>query len=75
MPMELLLEEAKDMSDEALMEVLHYMRFLKLETRREQEGSLSQNQPRVLRKAGVYSGLGWMAEVFDAPLEDFREYM
>lgn len=32
-------------------------------------------QPRGRRRAGSAKGLIWMADDFDAPLEDFREYM
>ena len=28
-----------------------------------------------IRSAGKYRGQGWMADDFDAPLDDFREYM
>jgi hypothetical protein len=32
-------------------------------------------QPKRVRKAGTLKGQIWMSDDFDAPLEDFKEYM
>lgn len=73
MAYELLLEEAQGMSESALMEVVRFMRFLKKETAACSE-SQKESQP-VIRKAGLYRGRVDMSDDFDAPLEDFKEYM
>ena len=36
---------------------------------------ISARRPRGKRVAGAAKGEIWMADDFDAPLEDFREYM
>ncbi|MGB3650588.1 MAG: DUF2281 domain-containing protein [Rivularia sp. (in: cyanobacteria)] len=33
------------------------------------------NQPKKRRRSGSAKGLIWMSDDFDAPLEEFREYM
>ena len=71
MALEMLIREAKGMSDDALIQVVHFMRFLKLESIRSRDESSDVR----LRKAGKRKGQIVMAEDFDAPLEDFKEYM
>ncbi len=71
MAYELLLQEAQGMSESALMEVVRFMKFIKSET-----GNAPAEQPdRAVRRAGTYRGEIRMAEDFDAPLKEFREYM
>ena len=72
MALELLVEEAKGMSEESLMEVLRFMRFIKIENRHEH--SLSTDGP-VVREAGKYRGQIVMSDDFNEPLEEFREYI
>ena len=74
MALELLMAEAQGMSEEALMEVLRFMRFIKVESRRE-VASVSETEKPVLRKAGKYRGQIVIADDFDEPLEEFKEYM
>lgn len=65
MPIDLLLEEAKGMKDEDIMQVVRFIRFLKYSDKKKH------------RSAGYFkdSGKGWMADDFDEPLSDFQEYM
>lgn len=71
MPIDLLMKEAEGMSDDAIMEVIRFMRFIKIENNVRNSSSLK----RRTGLAGKYRGQGWMADDFDAPLDDFREYM
>ena len=77
MPIDALIQEAKGMTDDTLMEVIHYMQYLKIAPLRRNSYMVtptSQNR-NVYRKPGLYKGQIKMAEGFDEPLEDFKEYM
>ena len=78
MAIDLLLQETKGLSEEALMEIVRFVRFMKTESkdsfRAADAETNTENRP-IRRKSGKYRGQGWMAEDFDAPLEEFREYM
>lgn len=52
------------------LEVLHYVQYLKS---KEMDQNV-QFKPKQ-RKAGTLKGKIWMAPDFDAPLQDFKEYM
>ena len=81
MSLELLLQqETKGLTDEALREVIRYIRFMKIEAgnsvmyvKNESGSGVSEKIKR--RCAGKYRGQGWMSDDFDAPLDDFKEYM
>ena len=75
MSLELLISEAKGMSDVALMEGVHYMRYLKITAGKNLNIDNSNNKKNKYRMAGKYKGKGWMADDFDAPIDDFKEYM
>ena len=75
MELEMLMDEAKDMSEDTLMQVVQYMRFLKWEKLQPQAPSLSQEKKAVRRRPGLYQGLIQIADDFDAPLADMKEYM
>ena len=77
MGIELVLREARGMSDDALREVVHFMRYLKIESIRKYPADIppSDGSKPVLRKAGLRQGQIWISDDFDAPLDDFREYM
>ena len=78
MPIDLLLKEAKGMTDDSLMEVIHYMRYLKIRstgTRASGHAAVASNGKRILREPGLYHGAIKMTDDFDAPLDDFKEYM
>ncbi len=67
MPLDMLIEETKGLSDESLMEVVRFVRFLKHE---------NDNQSKQKhRKAGRYRGAVLLTDDFDAPLPEFKEYM
>ena len=74
MELELLMAEAQGMSEDALLEVLRFMRFIKVESRREDAFATETEKP-VIRKAGKYRGKIVMSDDFDEPLEEFKEYM
>ena len=73
MAYEMLMREAQGLSEAALMEAVRFIRFLKLESAVHSE-SEEENKP-VIRKAGLYRGKIVMSDDFDAPLEEFKEYM
>ena len=72
MALDLIVQEAEGMSDEALMEVLHYMQFIKITTIQK---PTAENKRKKRRTGGIYRGQIRIAPDFDAPLEDFAEYM
>ena len=78
MTLDLVMQEARGMSDEALMEVVRFMRFIKIDSLRKIEASLlpSLNEKKITyRKAGKRRGQIRITDDFDEPLEDFKEYM
>ena len=73
MALDLIVQEAEGMTDEALMEVVRYMRFLKIEIIR--SATETKQGKRKKRTGGIYHGQIRIADDFDAPLSDFQEYM
>lgn len=66
-----LIQEIHTLPESLKQEVLHYVRFLK-------QKQNVQNEPKKIgkkRQAGSAKGEIFMADDFDAPLEDFAEYM
>ena len=76
MALDILLDEARGLPEDALMEVVRFTRFIKIETRSKSSeiGGLNKNK-KVLRTAGKYRGKIKMTEDFDEPLTEFKEYM
>ncbi len=74
MPFELLISETRGLSDEAIMEVVRFVRFMKYEAQNN-PAMIGKSEKKKFRTAGKYRGQGWMADDFDAPMDDFREYM
>jgi hypothetical protein len=66
---ETLINEIYTLPDNLKAEVLHYVQFLK------QKQTNQTETPRKKRKAGSAKGMFTMADDFEAPLEDFAEYM
>lgn len=66
---QLILRELHNLPESLKVEVLHFVQFLKKETAK------GEKSPRPKRQAGMLKGKIWMAPDFDAPLEDFKEYM
>ena len=74
MPIELLIQETQGLSNEAIMEVVRFVRFIKNEAQNDPALAVYPEKKKY-RTAGKYRGQAWIAEDFDAPLEDFKEYM
>lgn len=66
-----ILESLQQLPDSLQQEVLHYIEFLK--TRYTQSEPQLENPKK--RQAGRLKGKIIMADDFDAPLEDFKDYM
>ena len=64
-----LIQETQGMSDEMLIQVINYARFLRTE-----DAVPSEQDKRTLREAGRRAGQ-LIEDDFDAPLDDFKEYM
>ena len=73
MPLDMLMEEAKGMSDEALLEVVHFMQFLKFSPT--QTDGTQSKEKKVYRTTALYKNQNKMAEGFDDTTEEYEEYM
>ena len=73
MAYELLLQEAQGMSEAALMEVVRFMKFIKTENI--YSDTEQRNTDHLIRRVGKYRGTIRIADDFDAPLNEFQEYM
>ena len=72
MTIETLIHEAQGTSEEILDKVIRYLKYLK----KEAEGkNVSKPEGQKRRPYGIYRGQIKMSEDFDAPLDDFKEYM
>jgi len=74
MPIDMLMAEAKELPESAIMDVLRYVRFIKIEYNRVATPVPEADKP-VIRKAGKYKGKIVMADDFDEPLDEFKEYI
>jgi hypothetical protein len=68
---ETLINEIYTLPDNLKQEVLHYVQFLK----QKQSDKSEVPTPHRSRKAGSAEGKFTMADDFEAPLDDFAEYM
>ena len=78
MALEMILQEAKGMTDESLMEVLNFMRYLTISSVKAAVDPIQQiasNGKRKIRSGGILKGKIKMADNFDDPIDDFEEYM
>ncbi len=66
-----ILEKLEQLPEALQTEVLHYIEFL---AEKYAKDTLTP-APQKKRKAGLLKGKIWMAEDFDAPLEDLKDYM
>ncbi len=64
----LIVAQIQQLPEQLKQEVLHYVEFLQAKYN-------AQNEKRKNRKAGSAEGKFTIAPDFDAPLEDFKEYM
>jgi hypothetical protein len=69
MALDLLLEEAQGMSEDSLMEVVRFMRFVKQENNISAPQISADGKP-VIRKPGLYKDQIFISDDFDAPLDD-----
>lgn len=78
MSIDALIQEARGMTDDTLMEVIHFMKYLKIAPLRKSSFKVvptGQNEKSVYRRPGLYKDQIRIAEGFDDPLDDFKEYM
>ncbi|MBW4462123.1 MAG: DUF2281 domain-containing protein [Nodosilinea sp. WJT8-NPBG4] len=66
-----ILEKLEQLPEALQIEVLHYIEFLAEKYAKD----TPTQAPQKKRKAGLLKGKIWMAEDFDAPLEDLKDYM
>ncbi|MBQ6609000.1 MAG: DUF2281 domain-containing protein [Oscillospiraceae bacterium] len=76
MPYDVLVNEAKNLTDDQIMQVIAFARFLRHESidhlkKAEDPG---ENQGWI-RKPGILAGKLWMADDFDETPEGFEEYI
>jgi mRNA-degrading endonuclease RelE of RelBE toxin-antitoxin system len=67
-----ILEQLEKLPEPLQTEVLHYIEFL---LEKYVEEFFEEAPPQKKRKAGLLKGKIWMADDFDAPLEDLKDYM
>ena len=70
-----LLEKIHTLPESMQIEVEHYVEFLLSKYAQPEEAETGTEAPRKRRQAGILKGKIWMADDFDAPLEDMQEYM
>lgn len=76
MTLDTLLTEAQGLPEDALLEVVRFVRFIKSDIQaRPSEISSSRAHGKPVRTAGKYRGKIKMAEDFDEPLDEFKEYV
>lgn len=68
-----LLEKLEALPESLQTEVLHYIEFLSERYLDKTDASESQHKKR--GGFGIWKGKVWMADDFDAPLEDMKDYM
>ena len=66
-----ILEKLEQLPEALQTEVLHYIEFL---AEKYAKDTPIEDPPKK-RKAGLLKGKIWMADDFDAPLEDLKDYM
>ena len=74
MAIDILMHEAQGLPEDALMEVVRFVKFIKAESANRTAKDTAAVQKKV-RHAGKYRGQIKMSDDFDAPLEEFRGYM
>ncbi|MBQ6348415.1 MAG: DUF2281 domain-containing protein [Clostridia bacterium] len=74
MALELLVAEARDLPEDSIMEVIQYIRAIKMKTQYANAVAPLKNMP-VIREPGRFRGQFVMTDDFDEPLDVFKEYM
>lgn len=68
-----LLEKINALPDAMKVEVEHFVEFLL--TKQAPVNQVTNDKQKKYRQAGILKGKIWMADDFDAPLEEMQEYM
>lgn len=69
---ELILSEIQQLPENLKQEVLHFVRFLRQEKATSLQSTKSETEERIF---GISKGKYRLAADFDAPLDDFKQYM
>ena len=75
---EMLIEEARGMTDDALMEVIHYIRFLKTYSKDSNYVEIIpslDDKRKIYREPGIYKNKLKISKSFDEALDDFELYL
>ena len=72
MTYDILIQEARDISEDLMREVIRFIRFLKLDTTRENPEAVSSSRIRFDVFAG---GLEYISDDFDSTLDTLEEYV
>ena len=75
MPIEQLIKNATGLPDRYVEMAVSYIQFLQVQYKEKSRQKSAGAERPVLRKAGMYHGMGRISDDFDAPLDDFKEYM
>ena len=67
-----ILEKLKELPEPLQTEVLHYIEFL---LEKHVKPAPQKGASKKKRQAGLLKGKIWIADDFDAPLEDLKDYM
>jgi hypothetical protein len=67
-----LLEKINALPDAMKVEVEHFVEFLL--TKQAPVNQVTNDKQKKYRQAGILKGKIWMADDFDAPLEEMQEY-
>ncbi|MCL2255047.1 MAG: DUF2281 domain-containing protein [Lachnospiraceae bacterium] len=70
---QILINELDTMPPNIIDELCRYALYLKQQISSESQKRIKKTSRKAL--AGCMKGLVWIADDFDAPLEDFKEYM
>ena len=71
MPIEVFLKNATGLPDKYVEMAVSYINYLQTQYQQ----SMQTNGKPILRNPGKYEGMISLAPDFDAPLDDFKEYM
>ena len=75
MAYDMLVKEAAGMTEEQVMKLLAFARFLKYGAQAATDYSASEDQSGWKRRPGLVAGQIWMADDFDETPDGFEEYM
>ena len=73
MPIEAFLKNATGLPDKYVEMAITYINYL--QTQYQQSMQATVNGKPILRTPGKYEGMIFLAPDFDAPLDDFKEYL